>query len=102
MLRISLVAGLVACALGSAAQAQDSYHRGYVTRDGTYVQPHYQTQPNATPFDNYSTRGNVNPYNGQPGTVNPYQVYTPPPVFQQQPVQPAYPNAFGLSPYNRR
>ncbi|WP_143273357.1 hypothetical protein [Azospirillum palustre] len=56
----------------------DTYTRGYVRRDGTYVQPHLSTPRNDNPFDNYSTRGNVNPYTGQAGTVNPYAVPTNP------------------------
>jgi hypothetical protein len=40
----------------------------YVTPRGTYVQPHVQTNPNNTQMDNFSTRGNVNPYTGVPGT----------------------------------
>lgn len=42
--------------------------QGYTNNNGTYVQPHYQSNPNATRQDNWSTRGNVNPYTGQPGT----------------------------------
>jgi len=41
---------------------------GYVTSRGTYVAPHYATNPNGTRNDNYSTRGNVNPHTGEPGT----------------------------------
>jgi hypothetical protein len=44
---------------------------GYSTNNGTYVQPHQQTNPNGTQYDNYGTRGNVNPYNGQTGTRAP-------------------------------
>lgn len=43
----------------------------YETRQGTYVQPHMQTNPNSTQMDNYSARGNLNPYNGQVGTRMP-------------------------------
>jgi hypothetical protein len=43
----------------------------YTTSQGTYVQPHMQTYPNNTQFDNYSTRGNVNPYTGAIGTRTP-------------------------------
>ena len=43
----------------------------YETRNGTYVQPHMQTNPNNTQLDNFNTRGNVNPYNGQVGTRPP-------------------------------
>lgn len=47
----------------------DSHTRsGYVRQDGTYVAPSYATNPNSTRSDNYSTKGNVNPYTGKPGT----------------------------------
>lgn len=46
--------------------------RGYTRKDGTYVQPHYRSSPNSSRLDNWSTRGNVNPYTGQAGTQNPY------------------------------
>lgn len=45
---------------------------GYTRQNGTYIQPHYRTSPNATRTDNWSTRGNTNPYTGQPGYRNPY------------------------------
>ena len=41
-------------------------------KDGTYVQPHHRTAPDNNRLNNYSTQGNVNPYTGQMGTVNPY------------------------------
>jgi len=39
-----------------------------VTQSQPYVQPHYQSSPNGTVNDNYSTQGNVNPYTGAYGT----------------------------------
>ena len=42
--------------------------RGYTRKDGTYVAPYHRTAPNGTKNDNYSTKGNVNPYTGQAGT----------------------------------
>ena len=44
------------------------YVQPYTRRDGTHVRGHFQTDPNRTKCDNYSTRGNVNPWTGQPGT----------------------------------
>ena len=44
---------------------------GYNRSNGTYVAPHYQTNPNTTQYDNYGSRGNVNPYNGAVGTRPP-------------------------------
>ena len=46
--------------------------RGYIKRDGTYVMPSHRTSPNATRLDNWSTKGNVNPYTGKVGTKDPY------------------------------
>ncbi|CAN7693075.1 MULTISPECIES: hypothetical protein [Variovorax] len=41
---------------------------GYTKSNGTYVAPSHATNPNGTKADNWSTRGNVNPYTGKPGT----------------------------------
>lgn len=45
---------------------------GYERANGTYVQPYERTTPNSTRSDNYSTKGNVNPYTGKAGTRDPY------------------------------
>ena len=36
--------------------------RGYYRKDGTYVRPHMRTAPNGTKRDNFSFKGNTNPY----------------------------------------
>ena len=41
----------------------DSYYRS----NGTYVQSHVRTMPNNINWDNYSTKGNTNPYSGSTG-----------------------------------
>lgn len=41
---------------------------GYIKSNGTYVAPSHATNPNGTKADNWSTKGNVNPYTGKPGT----------------------------------
>ncbi len=46
----------------------DTYVSGYTTSYGTYVAPHYRSDANGTKSDNWSTRGNVNPYTGKAGT----------------------------------
>lgn len=67
--------GLVLFVLAGSVAAQSSHYRsGYTTRSGTYVAPSYATNPNGTLLDNYSTKGNVNPYTGRAGTVDPYRV----------------------------
>ena len=68
MFKSIIIAALVALSFSGAALAQDHYVKGYTRSNGTYVAPHYQTNPNSTTSDNYSTRGNVNPYTGVAGT----------------------------------
>lgn len=49
-----------------------SHHvRGHVKKNGTYVQPHRATNRNQTQRDNWSSKPNVNPYNGKQGTKEP-------------------------------
>ncbi len=55
----------------SAVFAQ-TYVRGYVKKNGTYVSGHYRSNPNTTKLDNWSTSGNINPYTGEMGHKNPY------------------------------
>lgn len=42
--------------------------RGHVKKDGTYVAPHRSTNPDGTKSNNWSQKGNVNPYTGNEGT----------------------------------
>jgi hypothetical protein len=44
---------------------------GYTRSNGTYVAPYVATNPNGTQRDNYSARGNANPYTGAVGTRTP-------------------------------
>ena len=75
----------------------DEYVQGYYRSNGTYVQPYMRSSPDGNPYNNFSARGNVNPYTGQPGTVNPNsnsyggQNYGPYQTFGT----PAYTNGFG-------
>lgn len=43
--------------------------RGYMRSNGSYVQPHMRSGPDGAFFNNWSTKGNVNPYTGKPGTL---------------------------------
>lgn len=65
---------ILAWAFPAMAQfyGQDQNVQGHMRRDGTYVQPHHRTAPDDNRLNNYSTQGNMNPYTGQRGTVNPY------------------------------
>jgi hypothetical protein len=41
---------------------------GYYKSNGTYVQPYYRSNPDGNFYNNWSTKGNVNPYTGKVGT----------------------------------
>jgi hypothetical protein len=99
---------LALCVVPVIASA-DTYVQGYLRSDGTYVMPHYRTNPDATIYNNYSTRPNINPYTGKEGTVNPYSAPVPrnerpassylgsrPYQYQPYPYQP-----YSYSPYSR-
>ena len=73
-MRIFALAAAVTLAAVAPALAQ-VHVGGYTRRDGTYVEPHYRSAPNSSTFDNYSTKGNVNPYTGQAGRTDPYGSY---------------------------
>lgn len=71
-LSLILAGSLLLVFAASVVWAGDVWVRGYTRRDGTYVRPHYRTRPDGNPWNNYSTRGNVNPYTGRPGYRSPY------------------------------
>lgn len=64
-----LIVLTLSLAISSLSLAKSSHHvRSYTKRDGTYVQSHRQTNPNKTQRDNWSAKGNTNPYTGIQGT----------------------------------
>lgn len=66
---VALIAGSAPATAKSSGSSGGSHAvKGYVKKDGTYVAPSRATNPNGTKLDNYSTKGNVNPVTGKPGT----------------------------------
>lgn len=57
----------------SASAFANTRVRGYYKKDGTYVQPHVRSDSDGTKLNNWSTKGNVNPYTGKMGTKDPYK-----------------------------
>lgn len=64
--------------------------RGHTRKDGTYVAPHYRSSPDGSKANNWSTKGNINPYTGKEGTVNPYKT-TRAPASLSAPAHPSAP-----------
>lgn len=63
----TVVTALFMLSVSSTPVDAASRVRGYTKSNGTYVQPYYRSSPNSYKFDNYSSRGNYNPYTGKRG-----------------------------------
>lgn len=65
---LTALALLISVLVFAQTNTRTHYVRGYTKRSsGTYVMPHRQTNPNHSKMDNYSTKGNNNPYTGKTG-----------------------------------
>lgn len=78
-MRVLMASALLAsiCTGSYVAEAGTTYVRPYLRSDGTYVQPHFRTTPDSSRLNNWSTRGNVNPFTGRPGAVDPFAYESP-------------------------
>jgi len=81
---------VLALLLGTQAYARDQYVQSYTRSNGTYVQGYMRTAPDNNVWNNYSTKGNINPYTGQPGTIDPYNQIQPPPPPSSFPSFPTF------------
>lgn len=61
-----IIGMVIILSFASASLAQKRV-RTYVKKNGTVVQSHSRTKANRIKSDNYSTRGNRNPYTGKKG-----------------------------------
>ena len=67
--RLLLALALIAPA---TAMAKPSHSvKGHFTKKGTYVAPHRATNRDSSKLNNWSTKGNTNPYTGKKGTKKP-------------------------------
>lgn len=73
-----ILLAIIAVFLADVALA-DNYTRPHMRKDGTYVPGHYSTEPNDRRYDNYSGRGNINPYTGERGSQR--HEFTNPPAY---------------------
>lgn len=69
-----IILGLITLAALAASPVQaDTRVGGYSTKRGTYVAPHYKSSPDSSRSNNYSSKGNFNPYTGKLGNVDPFK-----------------------------
>lgn len=68
---LSFIFGLFAFSAEAAVRV-----RGYYKPStGSYVMPYYRSSPDSSRLNNYSTKGNYNPYTGKKGYVSPFKSY---------------------------
>ena len=73
-LALLLTAGLLTV-VGPTSVSADCYVSGYYTSRGTWVNGYYRTCADNNMWNNYSTKGNYNPYTGRKGYIDPYESY---------------------------
>jgi hypothetical protein len=66
-----LVLAIVGIVLSNAWAASQTHVRGYLKKNGSYVQPSFRTTPDQSRYNNWSSKPNTNPFTGQAGHVNP-------------------------------
>ena len=63
-----LLSFVISLGLFGLAEAYSVRVRGYYKPStGSYIMPYYRTSPNNSKWDNWSTKGNYNPYTGKKG-----------------------------------
>ncbi len=84
-----------------SAFARDVRVKGYYRSNGTYVQPHYRTRPDSSILNNYSTKGNINPYTGRKGYKDPYKLPSTSGSYGNNSIgsSPFRSNTFGSNPF---
>jgi hypothetical protein len=91
--KILLAAVLGAGAVFGGQQASaDVYVRGYFRSNGSYVAPHFRSDPDGNFFNNWSTYPNINPYTGRRGTrlTPPHAPRTSWPSYRLPRIAPSY------------
>lgn len=68
----ALLSASPAEARGRSSGSGTTYVRPSVTRNGTYREGHYRTTPDSSRSNNWSAKGNVNPYTGKKGSKSWY------------------------------
>lgn len=97
-----VISTVVMGALAGLAHA-DQYVNGYIKQDGTYVQGYTRSTPDSSYNNNYSTRGNMNPYTGSYGSNSPtYNDRSPSYNQDHYGSRNTYNNPFGTSGGNQR
>ncbi len=63
-----IIACVIVMLIFSGIIFADTYVNGYYKKSGTYVEGYYRSDSNNSVKDNWSYKGNVNPYTNEDGT----------------------------------
>lgn len=80
----------------------DQYVNGYTRKDGTYVNGYTRSDRDSSYNNNYSTRGNTNPYTGESGTNSRTYNDRTPDYNMKTYGNPGYENSYGTSGSSRK
>ncbi len=73
MKSLMIIVLALAVIFGAAVISEaDVYVRGYTRSSGTYVAPHYRSNPDSSLSNNWSTYPNINPHTGKRGSRRAY------------------------------
>lgn len=67
-MKLLLVLTILSTVSISVFATEQTRVRGYTKKDGTYVPSYERTKPDGSKTNNFSTKGNTNPYTGKEGT----------------------------------
>ncbi len=68
VLLFAILIPMASLAKGSSGHKGTVHVKGHTTKNGNYVSPHKRTAPDHSKSNNWSAKGNVNPYTGKEGT----------------------------------
>jgi len=70
----ALILAVVLLLFSFSPSSAGDYVDGYLKKSGTYVAPYYRSTRDGNTYNNWSTKGNTNPYTGKRGGVNSWSV----------------------------
>lgn len=68
MAKITTALALLVLMTSTVSAAGSHSRKAHIRKDGTYVAPSRATNPDSTRSNNYSHKGNINPYTGKKGS----------------------------------
>ncbi|GFO59224.1 hypothetical protein GMST_15490 [Geomonas silvestris] len=94
---MKVLIGILTLVAMAATCFADQYVNGYTRKDGTYVNGYTRSDSDSSYNNNYSTKGNTNPYTGESGTNSRTYNDRTPDYNTKTYGNPGYDNSYGSS-----